>query len=456
MGARRPHCDSGRGLLARRDEALHSAQVTHSTAFCRDCLHEAPPPARRCAECGSPRLLFHPELLELAIAHVDCDAFYAAVEKRDNPALADQPVIVGGGRRGVVSAACYVARTFGVRSAMPMFKALKACPHAIVISPDMAKYSRVGREVRSMMLALTPAVEPLSIDEAFLDLSGTERLHGAPPALVLAEFQRDVERAIGITVSLGLSHNKFLAKIASDLDKPRGFAVIGRAETRTFLAAQPVSVIWGVGKVMQEQLASDGVTTIATLQNMDERKLAARYGSMGLRLARLSHGDDDRTVSPDNRTKSISAETTFDRDIADFDELLAILRRLAEKVSRRLKAASLAGRLVVLKLKSADFRIRTRNLRLDTPTILADRIFRAGREMLAKEVGRTRFRLLGIGVADLCEGDLADDVDLIDQSAAKRAKVELAMDKVRARFGSDHVELGLTFRPRNEEGDKST
>lgn len=447
-----PAAGACRGTRPRR----RMRYMAGSTALCRDCLRELSPGARRCRLCGSPRLVFHPELLELAIAHVDCDAFYAAVEKRDNPDLADRPVIVGGGRRGVVSAACYVARTFGVRSAMPMFKALKACPHAVVIPPDMSKYARVGREVRTMMLALTPAVEPLSIDEAFVDLSGTERLHGAPPAVVLAKFQRQVERDIGITVSLGLSHNKFLAKIASDLDKPRGFAVIGRAETLTFLASQPVSVIWGVGKVTQEQLARDGITTIATLQSMDERKLAARYGSMGLRLARLSRGEDDRTVSLGNRTKSISAETTFDRDISAFDELLPILRRLAEKVSRRLKAGSLAGRVVVLKLKADDFRIRTRNSRLDAPTVLADRIFLAGRELLARETGGTRFRLLGIGVSDLSDGDLASDSDLIDQSAAKRAKVELAMDKVRTRFGLDHVELGLTFTPKKADGGNSS
>jgi DNA polymerase-4 len=418
--------------------------VNKVAALCRDCFG-AVADAQRCTECGSPRLVCHPELLELGIAHVDCDAFYAAVEKRDDPSLADRPVIVGGGRRGVVTAACYVARTYGVRSAMPMFKALEACPEAVVIPPKMAKYAQVGREVRALMLALTPAVEPLSIDEAFLDLSGTERLHGAAPAIVLAHFQRRVEHEIGITVSLGLSHNKFLAKIASDLDKPRGFAVIGRAETRAFLAAQPVSVIWGVGRVMQARLAHDRITTIGTLQDMDERKLAARYGAMGLRLARLARGEDDRNVTPERQAKSISAETTFDRDIATLDQLLPILRTLSEKVSRRLKASTQTARLVVLKLKSADFRLRTRNLRLDVPTCLADRIFQAGRDLLTKEVDGTRFRLVGIGVADLCDAELSGDIDLIDKTAAKRAKAEFAMDEIRARFGADHLRFGLTF-----------
>jgi DNA polymerase-4 len=432
-------------------EALAAATQRSQTgdvsdaAFCRDCLAIGGPAAKRCTRCGSPRTLGHPELMRLAIAHVDYDAFYASIEKRDNPALADRPVIVGGGRRGVVSAACYVARTYGVRSAMPMFKALEACPDAVVIPPDMAKYARVGREVRKIMLELTPAVEPLSIDEAFLDLSGTERLHGAPPAVVLARFQNRVQAELGITVSLGLSHNKFLAKIASDLDKPRGFAVIGRAETRDVLSAMPISVIWGVGRVMQATLARDGLTTIGALQKMDERTLAKRYGSMGLRLARLSRGEDDRSVTPERETKSISAETTFDTDIASLPELLPILRSLAEKVSRRMKASNLAGKLVVLKLKTAGFKIRTRNARLDGATNLADRIYRAGRDLLSNETDGTPFRLIGIGVAQLCDGHLAHDGDLMDPSTVKHAKAELAMDDIRTRFGSDHVSLGLTF-----------
>ena len=195
-------------------------------SFCRDCLADVPERSPRCAGCGSPRLARHGELARMAIAHVDCDAFYATIEKRDDPSLADKPVIVGGGHRGVVATACYIARTFGVRSAMPMFEARRRCPHAHVIKPDMAKYVRVGREVRAMMEALTPQVEPLSIDEAFLDLTGTERLHGMMPAKTLARFAKRVEADIGITVSIGLSQNKFLAKIASDLDKPRGFSML--------------------------------------------------------------------------------------------------------------------------------------------------------------------------------------------------------------------------------------
>ncbi len=426
-----------------------------SPTLCRDCFASMRNAAKRCKTCGSPRLVTHPELFALSIAHVDCDAFYAAVEKRDQPSLSDKPVIVGGGRRGVVSAACYVARTFGVRSAMPMFKALAACPDAVVIPPDMAKYARVGREVRELMLALTPAVEPLSIDEAFLDLSGTERLHAAPPAVTLARFQHRLEQEIGVTASVGLSHNKFLAKIASDLDKPRGFAVIGRAETLSFLAAQPVSIIWGVGKATQDRLRRDGLTRISDLQRLDEKNLAKRYGSIGLRLAQLARGKDSRTVSPERKAKSISAETTFDEDRSAAADLLPVLRALSERVSARLKHAGLSGRLVVLKLKSADFRLRTRNVRLDGHSNLADRIFRAGRDLLAKELDGTRFRLIGIGVAELGDAALMEPRDLVDADAEKRAKAEHAMDEIRDRFGTEGLALGLTFASKPPRGKRS-
>ncbi len=431
-------------------QQIGDVDPTAITTLCRDCLAGSLGKPERCPQCGSPRLASHPELSALTIAHVDCDAFYAAVEKRDDPSLADRPVIVGGGRRGVVATACYVARTFGVRSAMPMFKALKACPEAVVIKPDMTKFVRVAHEVRSLMQALTPAVEPLSIDEAFLDLSGTERLHGAPPALVLARFQIAVEREIGITVSIGLSHNKFLAKVASDLDKPRGFAVIGRSETLEFLAGQPVTLIWGVGRAMQARLAKDGLGTIGALQAADERKLAARYGALGIRLARLARGEDDRSVTPERQAKSVSAETTFDSNLAAADELLPHLRALSEKVASRLKKQELAGSRVVLKLKDADFHLRTRNASLEDPTNLADRIHKIGRELLHRELDGTRFRLIGIGVGDLGDLKPPETADFLDPDASKRARAELAMDDIRARFGEDGLTLGLTFaaRPR--------
>jgi DNA polymerase-4 len=389
--------------------------------------------------------LRHPELYQLHLAHIDCDAFYAAVEKRDNPELKDKPVIIGGGKRGVVSTACYIARIHGVRSAMPMFKALEACPEAVVISPDMEKYVRVGREVRSMMQALTPLVEPLSIDEAFLDLDGTERLHGLPPALVLARFAATVEKEIGITVSAGLSYCKFLAKVASDLRKPRGFAVIGEAEALAFLAPQPVTMIWGVGKAFAATLESDGIRSIGQIQRMERGDLMRRYGTMGSRLYHLSRAQDDRQVSPDQEAKSVSAETTFDTDLASSAELVPVLRALSEKVSARLKKANIAGRTVVLKLKTQDFKIRTRNRRLADPTRLADRIFQTGMQLLSKETDGTKYRLLGIGVSDLSDDERADPPDLVDTQSHKRALAEGAIDVLRGKFGKNAVETGYTF-----------
>jgi DNA polymerase IV len=416
--------------------------------FCRDCRHDAPERAARCSACGSPRLLRHPEIDALAIAHVDCDAFYATIEKRDDPSLADKPVIVGGRQRGVVLTACYVARTFGVRSAMPMFEARRLCPHASVVRPDMEKYARVGRQVRELMFKLTPLVEPVSIDEAFMDLSGTARLHGMSPAKALAGFAAGVETSLGITVSIGLSCNKFLAKIASDLDKPRGFAVLGGGEAAAFLAPKPVTLIFGVGKMAQQRLARDGLRTIGDLQRAGEIELRRRYGVEGARLARLARGLDERPVKAEREAKSISGETTFDRDIADFRPLELRLWRLAEKVSARLKANALAGSTVTLKLKTADFRIRTRAQSLSHPTQLAGRIFAAGRDLLARETDGTMFRLIGIGLSALCDADGADFADLIDR---RSAEAEQAIDRLRERFGDEAVIKGLALDEDDED-----
>ncbi|SIR16621.1 DNA polymerase-4 [Rhizobium sp. RU35A] len=416
--------------------------------FCRDCLTGQPDGRRRCRACGSPRLVYHPELYDLTIAHIDCDAFYASVEKRDNPELADKPVIIGGGKRGVVSTACYIARISGVRSAMPMFKALEACPDAVVIPPNMEKYATVGRQVRTLFQELTPLVQPLSIDEAFLDLSGTERLHHDPPARILARLVRRVESEIGITLSVGLSYCKFLAKVASDLQKPRGFSVIGREEAVAFLAPRPVTTIWGVGKAFAATLEADGIRTIGQLQTMAEGDLMRRYGTMGQRLFRLARGIDDRTVHPNEPAKSVSAETTFFEDIARYEDLVPVLRRLSEKVSSRLKKQQVAGETVVLKLKTADFRSRTRNRRLEDPTQLADRIFRTGLSLLERETDGTKFRLIGIGVTDLTDPDRADPPDLVDRQAGRRAAAEAAMDKLRDKFGKASVETGYTFGAR--------
>ena len=415
--------------------------------LCRDCtaLAKLPNDARRCAACGSPRLLKHAELTQLGVAHLDCDAFYAAVEKRDNPELIDKPVIIGGGRRGVVSTCCYVARIHGVHSAMPMFQATKACPKAVILPPDMEKYGRVGREVRALMQELTPLVEPLSIDEAFMDLRGTERLHGGPPVLSLLKLVQRIEAEIGITVSIGLSHNKFLAKLSSDFDKPRGFSLIGQAETLETLAALPVSAIWGVGKVMQARLERDGIRQISQLQKIEESELARRYEATGLRLARLAKGQDTRAVIARAAAKSISSETTFTEDLSDGAALEKHLWRLSERTAERCKAKAVAGKTLVLKMKADRLSSLTRSRTLSNPTQLADVIFEQGRDMmhqlLADKLG-TRFRLIGIGLSGLVDEKLADPLDLGDPDKAKRKAAEQAMDALRDKFGKDSIKKG--------------
>jgi DNA polymerase-4 len=413
--------------------------------FCRDCLQAAEEQELRCPRCHSPRVLHHPELHRLSIAHIDCDAFYATVEKLDNPALRDKPVIVGGGKRGVVATACYIARVSGIRSAMPMFKALKLCPEAIVVPPRMDRYAEVGREVRRLMLQLTPLVEPLSIDEAFLDLAGTERLHGASPALSLAKLALTIESRIGISVSIGLSYNKYLAKVASDLDKPRGFSVIGRAEARSFLATRPVSLIWGVGKAMQATLAKHGISTIGQLQTIDRNELVRRYGAMGVRLFHLSRGEDARPVSVGDETKSIGAETTFSHDINDARELERLLWLMADKVSRRAKRAGLAGATVVLKLKTADFRLKTRSQSLSDPTQLAERVFATARALLRSETDGTLYRLIGVSISGLSAAGEDKELEDLEPSIRRKARAERAMDRLREKYGHAAVEKGLSF-----------
>ena len=411
--------------------------------MCRDC--GANPGERAvCPGCGGRRIVRHPELFSLHIAHVDCDAFYASVEKRDRPELAAKPVIVGGGVRGVVTAACYVARIYGVRSAMPMFKALKACPDAVVIRPDFAKYSAVGREIRKLMERLTPLVQPLSIDEAVLDLAGTEALHGAPPAAVLARFARKVEKKIGVTVSIGLATNRLLAKIAAGRDKPRGFCVIG-AEACALLAGEPVRLLPGVGPALAKRLEGMGITRLAHLQALDDREARRRLGEDGPALVRRARGEDDRRVDPERETKSISAETTFNTDLTRTEDLERQLWRLSEKLARRLKDSDYCAGGVVLKLKTAAFASRTRAYRLPGPTRLPDTLFAAARTLLAREVDGTAYRLIGIGAAPLLPGADADQPDLADPDASRRGAAQAAIDALRGRFGTAVIGRGRGF-----------
>ncbi len=413
------------------------------SGFCRDCLSSAAP-GGRCPRCGSPRLARADPTLR--IAHVDCDAFYASVEKRDRPELRDKPLIIGGGlKRGVVSTACYIARTKGVRSAMPMGRALSLCPDAVVLKPDMAKYSAVSKQIREKMLALTPLVEPLSIDEAFLDLTGCEAALGLPIAPALARFAAEVEREIGVTVSVGLSYCKFLAKFASDLDKPRGFSAIAREEALALLAPLPVTRLWGVGEAARVRLERLGFRVIGDLQAVDQPTAMARLGEDGLRLWRLARGIDDRKVSPDREAKSISAETTFLDDIGDHAELEAILLGLCEKVARRLKAAELAAGGVTLKLRLPDFKLRTRARTLP-PTQLAPRLFEAARALLAAQPRGERYRLIGVGTSDLRPGSEADAADLVEGDRSREKARETAIDALRDKFGRGAVVRGLAFR----------
>ena len=415
-------------------------------ALCRDCLTDFEQ-GSRCPACRSARVIQHPELMTLSIAHMDCDAFYASVEKRDDPSLADKPVIIGGGRRGVVSTACYVARIKGVRSAMPMFQALKLCPDAVVIKPRMSAYVEASKAIKAMMLELTPAIEPLSLDEAFMDLRGTERLHGAPPAVMLARLIKRMRSEVGLTGSIGLSHNKFLAKVASDLDKPHGFSVIGEAETAEFLAGKPVRMIWGVGPAAQASLEKVGIRTFDDLLRWDKTDLIARFGGTGERLYHIARGEDYRRVSAHAQIKSISKETTFHDDTADLEILDGHIWRLSEQVADRAKAKDLAGRVVTLKLKRANFTQITRRISLRDPTQMTDRVYREARALFDTVANQGPFRLIGTGLSDLCKADSADlSDDLLDTDAVKRSKAERATDSIRARFGSDAIVKGRALR----------
>ena len=385
--------------------------------------------------------------MSLGVAHMDCDPFYASVEKRDNPDLADKPVIIGGGKRGVVSTACYVARIRGVRSAMPMFQALKLCPDAVVIKPRMSVYVEASRAIRAMMQELTPAIEPLSLDEAFLDMRGTERLHGAPPAVMLARLIRRMRTELGLTGSIGLSHNKFLAKVASDLDKPHGFSVIGEADTASFLRGKSIRLIWGVGPAAQESLEKAGIRTFTDLLRWEQNDLIARFGGMGERLWHLARGQDRRRVSAHEPMKSISKETTFFEDTGSVDLLDGHLWRLSEQVADRAKAKGLAGRVVTLKLKRANFQQLSRRLSLRDATQLADTIYRTARALFDQVGDQGPYRLIGVGIADLCSEELAERYgDLLDPGAVKRSKAERASDEIRQKFGPDAILKGRALR----------
>lgn len=418
--------------------------------LCRDCSSPVDSGGQTCPSCGGRRHIQHPDLHKLHIAHIDCDAFYASVEKRDNPDLKDKPVLVGGGKRGVVSTCCYIARLYGVRSAMPMFKALKSCPDAVVVRPSYEKYAAAAAIIREKMRALTPLVQVVSIDEAYLDLSGTERLNKASPAQSLAKLALEVEQDVGITISIGLSVNKFLAKTASELDKPRGFAVISGEEAPALLAPHKPGFLHGVGPKLAAKLTRDGFATIGALQQAAQKDLIGRYGETGLWLYERAFGRDNRPVRPESERKSVSSETTFNEDIASPQALEDQLWKLCVKTADRAKALGTEGSVVTLKLKTQDFKTITRRTTIATPTQLSQTLFRTARPMLAKEANGRKFRLIGIGISTLQDAAQSDAIDLLDPRIKKRASAERAADISRAKFGKDAVKTGRAIRMEKE------
>jgi DNA polymerase-4 len=413
-------------------------------SICRECLWTGAEAMARCPACGSPRVASDPELDQLSIAHLDCDAFYASVEKRDRPELRDKPVIVGGGVRGVVTTACYVARLHGVGSAMPMYRALKACPDAVVIKPDFAKYTEVSRSIFAMVRELTPLVQTLSLDEAWIDLSGTERLNGGPAALQLILLQQRIEAETGLTVSIGLAPNRFLAKIASELDKPRGFSVIGTANAQALLANKSVRILPGVGPVFGKTLVSDGYAAVGDLAAADVRDLVKRYGETGLRLHDLSHARDARSVNPEHDRRGMSAENTFNTDLTTSEDLESELWALCEKVASKARRDGVASRVIMLKLRRSDFKIITRRKTLPEPVQTARALFAVGRELLKPELGRP-YRLIGIGMADIQDAEDAPD-SLFASAETKTLKTETIIDALRARFGAGAVVAGRALK----------
>jgi DNA polymerase-4 len=417
-------------------------------AICRECLWTGPDAVQRCPACGSPRVVCDPELDQLSLAHLDCDAFYASVEKRDRPELRDRPVIVGGGVRGVVSTCCYIARQYGVHSAMPMFKALKACPEAVVIKPDFSKYVPESQRIFRFVGELTPLVQTLSLDEAWIDLSGTERLNGGPPAFQLIRLQKRIEDETGLSVSIGLAPNRFLAKIASELDKPRGFSVIGARNAQALLAPKSVRILPGVGPVFGKTLVSDGFATVGDLAKADVRDLVKRYGETGLRLHDLAHARDARAVNPEHDRRGMSAENTFNTDLTSVEDLEAELWPLCEKVASKARRDGVASRVVVLKLRRTDFKIVTRRRTMPDPVQTARALFAIGRELLKPELGRP-YRLIGIGLADI--HDAEDQPEGLFVSPEKRTlKTETTIDALRQKFGASAVVAGRALKPKGK------
>jgi DNA polymerase-4 len=385
----------------------------------------------------------------LTILHVDMDAFYASVEQRDRPELRGRPVIVGGvGGRGVVSAASYEARRFGVHSAMPTATARRLCPDGVFLPVRMGHYVTIARQIREILLSFTPLVEPLSLDEAFLDVAGCEGLFGPAPEIARRIKER-VRAETALTASVGVAPNKFLAKLASDHGKPDGLVVVPPEGVAEFLAPLPVGRLWGVGAKAEERLQSLGVRTAGQLAALPERLLADRFGEAGRHIWELAHGRDGRTVVPDRAAKSVSSETTFARDVGDRETLRTWLLDLADHLAGRLRQQGLRARTVELKVRSSDFRTRTRSLSLPEATDATDVLWQAARGLFERTVTRDvlPLRLLGVGVTNLVrepavQGQLFDDGERQRQAALDRA-----IDAIRGQLGHGAIRRGSLLDP---------
>lgn len=378
-----------------------------------------------------------------AILHVDMDAFYASVEQRDNLALRGKPVLVGhDGNRGVVSAASYEARKFGCRSAQPMSVAKRMCPAAIVVPGDMKKYQHISGHMMAILDDFSPLVEPISIDEAFVDLTGSERLLGDARGVALKIKQRIVDE-LSLTASIGLAANKFLAKLASDLNKPDGLTVIRAEDVATILPPLSVGKLWGVGPKTAERMEAIGIRTVGDLLRLSKQQLADRFGEMGDHFYRLSRGLDERTVTPDRDAKSIGHETTFGVDIADPDEVRTVLLHLTENVAWRLRQHGRRAGTVTLKIRFGDFQTITRASTFQSPTDLTKEIWHAGNELFGVWAKREfqPVRLIGISVSHLT--DQPPQMSLFEHPAdEKQRKIDSALDAIHSKFGKHAVRRG--------------
>ena len=380
-----------------------------------------------------------------SIVHVDMDAFYASVEQRDRPELRGRPVIVGADPkgRGVVSAASYEARVFGVRSAMPIGKAARLCPDGVFLPVDMDKYAGASRQIMGILGDFSPLVEPVSVDEAFVDLTGTASLFGPAPEAV-REIKRRIRAETGLTASAGLAANKFIAKVASDLKKPDGLVIVEAGREAEFLAPLPIERLWGVGKATAKDLAALGIATIGQLQRLSRATLVARLGDHGAGLHDLAFGRDDRPVEPWTPPKSMGAETTFERDTTDRARLDTTLRGQAERVARELRAERLAAARVTLKLRFADFRTLTRSHTSD-PTQDGLELYRRVAILLARETLVQPVRLIGVSASALT-AEQTGQLGLLGDDAVRRERLARAVDRITDRFGLDAIRPAALVR----------